>query len=161
MRMGIDCSACVKTRSAQTRGRDQPVYGTKTRRYSLGRRCRSAGTTASLQRVVTCEWYSGSRGRSHHRGPRKTASASTSDDDDPLITRWWWPRPLGRHRQKQCATEPQESSEPVGGPKGNRVSLICKQYLCTHAWHKKSCAMEALSPKKTFVTTGLALRNKR
>ncbi|KAL0046251.1 hypothetical protein WJX82_007063 [Trebouxia sp. C0006] len=65
----------------------------------------------------------GSRGRSHHRGPRKTASASTSDDDGPLITRWWWPRPHAHHRQKQPTAELQDSSKPVGVPEGAALAL--------------------------------------
>ncbi|DBB15468.1 hypothetical protein WJX82_007063 [Trebouxia sp. C0006] len=73
----------------------------------------------------------GSRGRSHHRGPRKTASASTSDDDGPLITRWWWPRPHAHHRQKQPTAELQDSSKPVGVPEGIKRAGL--QYTISYA----------------------------
>lgn len=103
-----------------------------------------------MQRALTHDWYSGSWGRSHHRGSRKAASASTSDDDGPLITRWWWPRPRGHHRQKQHATERQESSKPVGGLEGDRVSLLCDQLyiLVCICMGQKSCAIQGLAPKE-------------
>lgn len=126
------------------------------RRYSPRMRCRSANTTEPLQRAVTHDWYSGSRGRSHHRGPRKTASASTSDDDGPLITRWWWPRPLRHHRQQQHATEHQVSSKPVAGPEGNCVSLTCNLYLYIYVWHKKGALWRAF-PLKDFVDSRTAI----
>lgn len=65
----------------------------------------------------------GARGRSLHRGPRKTASAPASDDDTPVNTRWWWPRPLGHHRQQYHAAERQESSKPVASPEGAALVL--------------------------------------